>query len=89
MNRLVCQHLREPNPRLANVDQLIRDDVLLGMDAEQARQLLGPSHPDVRMFRDWDSHYYVRPRAYCVDSDWLVLRFGPDGKVTEVRIVND
>jgi hypothetical protein len=42
-------------------------------------------------FREWDLVYWLGPeRGYMsIDSEWMVLRLGKDGKVAECRIVRD
>jgi hypothetical protein len=46
---------------------------------------------DEGYFREWDFVYWLGPeRSYMgIDSEWLVVRLGRDGRVTEYRIVRD
>ena len=61
-----------------------------GMSKQEIVDLLGPGD-DTSYFSDWDAVYWLGPERsiLSIDSEWLVMRFGPDGKVIEHRIVSD
>lgn len=47
---------------------------------------------ETQYFQEWDLVYYLGPGRFgnaIGDSEWLVVRFGPDGKVSEYRVVHD
>ena len=72
-------------PRLCMVDDLMASGRLMGMSSNQVVELLGPPHDKSFPFGavDCDIHYYLGPeRGFIrIDSEWLFLKFGPDGKV--------
>ena len=76
--------------RLSMVDALVRTHRLEGMHRDEIVDLLGPP-PDSDYFREWDAVYWLGPeRGWIrIDSEWLVLRFGADDRVTEWAIVRD
>ncbi|HEY5618652.1 MAG TPA: hypothetical protein VIK60_11970 [Vicinamibacterales bacterium] len=76
--------------RLAMVDDLLARHELRGMSRESVTALLGP-RDDTPSFRDWDAAYWLGPERglFRIDSEWLVLRFGSDGRVQEYQIVRD
>ena len=76
--------------RLSMVDALVRTHRLNGMHRDEVIDLLGPP-PDTDYFRDWDAVYWLGPERGLmrIDSEWLVLKFGPDDRVTEWAIVRD
>ncbi len=47
--------------------------------------------PPPEYFRDWDMVYRLgMERGFIsIDSEWLVIRLGTNGRVTESRIVHD
>ncbi|NIJ21207.1 hypothetical protein FHS95_002910 [Sphingomonas naasensis] len=76
--------------RLTMVDQLVESGQLDGLIRPQVLELLGP--PDGGpYFRDWDFVYWLGPERgfMSIDSEWLVLRMGSDGRVSEYRVVRD
>lgn len=76
--------------RLAMVDDLLERHELRGMSREEITALLGP-RDDTPYFRDWDVVYWLGPERglFRIDSEWLVLRFGFDGRVQEYQVVRD
>jgi hypothetical protein len=42
-------------------------------------------------WNDWDAVYWLGPERglFGIDSEWLVLRIGPDGRVMEYRVMTD
>ena len=76
--------------RVRMVEWLVRSGTLDGLSRPQVLELLG--EPDGGpYFRDWDLVYWLGPERGLMgfDSEWLVLRFGPDGRVSEYRVVRD
>jgi hypothetical protein len=76
--------------RLEMADRLVGSGTLRGKSRRQVIELLGePS--DEGYFRKWDLVYWLGPeRSYMsIDSEWLVLRLGRDGRVFEYRIARD
>jgi hypothetical protein len=76
--------------RLRMVDPLLESGRLEGLTRPQVLELLGP--PDGgSYFRDWDFVYWLGPERgfISIDSEWLVLRLGSDGRVSEYRVVRD
>lgn len=76
--------------RLQMADRLIARHTLKGMTRDEVLWLLGQP-PSTDYFHDWDLVYWLgRERSYIsIDSEWLVLRFGTNGRVSEVQIVRD
>jgi hypothetical protein len=71
-------------------DRLVAQDTLWGMTrSDVVKQLGEPS--DEGYFRQRDLVYWLGPERgfMSIDSEWLVLRLGRDGRVTEFRIVRD
>jgi hypothetical protein len=79
-----------PPVRLHMVEWLIRSGRLDGLTRAQIAALLGPAS-DSGYFRDWDFVYWLGPERglFSIDSEWLVIRIGPDGRVADYRIVSD
>ncbi len=80
----------EQGVRLAMADRLVVRRTLIGKTRTEVVTLLGkPS--DEGYFRDWDLVYWLGPeRGYMsIDSEWLVVRIGPEDKAVECRIVRD
>lgn len=81
---------RGPYPRLELADELIATERLLGLDRVQVIELLGEPG-EHGYFQDYDLVYWLGPeRSYIsVDSEWLAVKLGADGKVTECQLVRD
>lgn len=80
----------EGNPRLAMVDSLILSGQLDQKTQEEVLTLLGPP-TDTSYFSDWDAVYWLGPeRGFLrLDSEWLVLRFDAEGRVSDYQLVRD
>ncbi|MEP6265634.1 MAG: hypothetical protein ABJ057_12820 [Erythrobacter sp.] len=78
------------NPRVAMVDSLIASGVLDRKTRSEVLDLLGPA-TDTNYFSDWDTVYWLgRERGFIrIDSEWLVLRFDEEGKISEYKLVRD
>ena len=84
------QWLAEPGERTKIVDDLLENDSLVGMTAEEVEQLLGaPSEETPFTGQDQYCYYLGEERGLIsVDSKWLVLSFA-DGVVTEATVTTD
>jgi len=71
-------------------DRLVGRHALQGKTRDEVISLLGDP-PPTDYFRDWDVVYLLGPERgfISIDSEWLVMRFGQDGRVTECQIVRD
>jgi outer membrane protein assembly factor BamE (lipoprotein component of BamABCDE complex) len=71
-------------------DRLVGRHTLQGKTRAEVISLLGDP-PPTDYFSDWDLVYLLGPERgfMSIDSEWLVVRFGQDGRVTECRIVRD
>src|SRR5262245_24472150 len=80
----------EKGVRLAMADSLVDRDGLIGKTRNEVLQMLGEQSPEP-YFAQWDLRYWLGPeRGFIgIDSEWLVLRFGADGRVIENSIVTD
>ena len=69
---------------------LIQSRRLVGMSRDQVVALLGPPPPTDK-FGDWDIVYWLGPDTTTIpmDSEWLVMRLGAGGQVSEARLVED
>jgi hypothetical protein len=76
--------------RLSMLDPLLWTHRLRGMSREQVLALLGPPDP-TGYFREWDYVYWLGDERglFRIDSEWLVLRFGKDDRVSEWAVVRD
>jgi hypothetical protein len=77
-------------PRLQMADDLVASRALRGLRRDAVVALLGPPTRTDK-WRNWDLVYWLgAERSYIsIDSEWLVLRAGPDGRVNEAKIVRD
>ena len=76
--------------RLTMVDDLLERGLLAGATRDSVARLLG--HADqTEYFNDWDRVYWLGPERGLIriDSEWLVIKFGADGRVSEARLVRD
>jgi hypothetical protein len=78
--------------RLPMADWLVFWGTLRGKTRSDVANLLGkPS--DTQQFPTWDVVYWLGPErgyfGFLIDSEWLVLRLGQDGRVIDSRIVRD
>ena len=76
--------------RLAMADRIVARRMLLGKSRAQVTAMLGEP-PETVYFPDWDLVYWLGPeRAFIsIDSEWLVVRFDSNERVSEYRIVHD
>jgi hypothetical protein len=89
--RIECNNLWPP--RLCMVDDLIASGRLKGLTSNQVVELLGPSHDKSFPFGavGCDVHYYLGPERglFRIDSEWLFVKFGKDGKVERYWLYRD
>lgn len=76
--------------RLTMVDDLLARHPLQGLSRDSVERLLGP-RDSTEYWHEWDLVYLLGPERGLIsmDSEWLVARLGPDGRVVEYRIVRD
>jgi outer membrane protein assembly factor BamE (lipoprotein component of BamABCDE complex) len=76
--------------RLEMADRLIADHQLDGLTKTEVLKLLGEP-PATSYFKDWDLVYWLgNERGFVsIDSEWLVIRFDANARVSEYRIVRD
>jgi hypothetical protein len=80
--------------RIRMVDDLLERHPLHGLGRDAILGLLGPDDKagiGRGYFSDYDLVYWLGPNRGFIgmDSEWLVIRFGPDGRVAEHRLVQD
>ena len=76
--------------RVEMVDSLIRSRRLDGLSKAQVMELLGQPSDD-GYFDEWDMVYRLGSERglFRIDSEWLVIRLGVQGRVSEYRIQRD
>ena len=76
--------------RLRMVDDLINTVPLVGLPKDRVTELLGEGDK-TNYWNNWDAVYWLGPERglFGIDSEWLVLRIGPDGRVMEYRVMTD
>jgi hypothetical protein len=81
---------RKPYPRLQMADDILRRKLLDGLTADSLVTLLGP-RPKTSYFTDWDYVYWLGPERgfISIDSEWLVIDLGADGRVNRTTVVTD
>jgi len=78
------------NRRHRMADWLVLTDSLIGKTRPQIIVQLGEPAP-TDYFRDWSLVYNLGPERgfMSIDSEWLLVRIGNDGRVAEARIARD
>lgn len=78
------------NRRHRMADWLVLTHSLIGKTRAQIVAELGEP-PPTDYFRDWSLVYNLGPERgfMSIDSEWLVVRIGEDGRVAEARIARD
>jgi hypothetical protein len=71
-------------------DDLVGSKQLLGLTRQEVVDRLGEP-PKTNYFQKFDLVYYLGPERgfISMDSEWLVLKLGPDGRVERAAIVRD
>jgi hypothetical protein len=73
------------NPRKGMVEDLLRQHIKTGLTEGEVRQLLGD--PDHQYSEGLAYHYYIGALSRgWGDYDYLILEFGSDGRVGNVRV---
>jgi hypothetical protein len=77
--------------RLEMVDDLLRRHELRGLARDSVLRLLGPGDGDKGPSERSDLVYWLGPERGLIriDSERLIISFGPDGRVSETRLVRD
>ncbi len=72
------------------IDDPLMTMPLVGLSRDRTHELLGTGD-EGGSWRNWDEVYLLGPErgAFRLDSERLVLRFGPDGRVVDYRIMTD
>ena len=78
------------NGRSRMVDRLLARRSLRGKTKNEVLALLGIPRA-TEYFRDWDLVYWLgSERGFIsIDSEWLVLKFNSEGRVSDAKIVTD
>jgi len=76
--------------RLRMADDLVENKKMIGLTRQEVVARLGEP-PKTEYFKNFDLVYYLGPeRGFMgIDSEWLVVKFGPDGRVERAEIAND
>jgi len=72
------------------IDSLLRSRRLDKRSPFEVVALLG-TPPRTGYFREWDLAYRLGPErgVFRIDSEWLVIRLGSEGRVSDYRVVRD
>lgn len=75
--------------RLTMVDDLLERHTFRGVTRDSVETVLGPGERS--RFPEWDFAYYLGPERGLIriDSETLVFKLAPDGRVADYRIVRD
>lgn len=71
-------------------DDLVKKRKLIGLSRPEVVALLGePSKTEY--FKEFDLVYYLGPERgfISIDSEWLVLKLGHDGRVEVAKVAHD
>ena len=76
--------------RLRMADDLVNRQTLVGLTRQEVVALLGEP-PKTEYFKEFDLVYYLGPERgfMSIDSEWLVLKLGPEGRVKRAAIARD
>ena len=76
--------------RLRMADDLVDNKKLIGLTRQEVVARLGVA-PKTEYFKEFDMVYYLGPERgfMSIDSEWLVLKLGPDGRVVRATIARD
>jgi hypothetical protein len=71
-------------------DDLVNSKKLNGLTRQEVLTLLGEP-PKTEYFKEYELVYYLGPeRGFMrIDSEWLVLKFGTDGRISRAVIARD
>ncbi len=87
---LWCNSRTPASVRLRMADDLVDNKKLFGLTRQEVVALLGEP-PKTEYFKEFDLVYYLGPERgfMSIDSEWLVLKLGPDGRVKRATVVRD
>jgi hypothetical protein len=76
--------------RLRMADDLVESKKLIGLTRQEVVSRLGEP-PKTEYFKNFDLVYYLGPERgfISIDSEWLVVKFSPDGRVERAAIAKD
>jgi hypothetical protein len=76
--------------RLRMADDLVDNKKLIGLTRQEVVACLGEP-PKTEYFKKFDLVYYLGPERgfISIDSEWLVLKLGPDCRVERAAIARD
>jgi len=76
--------------RLRMADDLVDNEKLIGLMRQEVVARLGEP-PKTEYFKEFDLVYYLGPERgfMSIDSEWLVMKLGPDGRVVRATIARD
>jgi hypothetical protein len=76
--------------RLRMADDLVDNKKLIGLTRQEVVVRLGEP-PKTEYFKEFDLVYYLGPERgfISIDSEWLVLKLGPEGRVKRATIARD
>lgn len=76
--------------RLRMADDLVSNKKLIGLARQEVVARLGEP-PKTEYFKEFDLVYYLGPERgfISIDSEWLLLNLGPDGRVQRATIARD
>jgi hypothetical protein len=76
--------------RLRMADDLVNSQKLVGLTRQEVVALLGEP-PKTEYFKEFDLVYYLGPERgfMSIDSEWLVLKLGIEGRVKRATIAHD
>lgn len=77
--------------RIQMVESLRWSGRLDGLTRSEVVALLGPPNDDGYSTHDWEMVYWLGPERslMSIDSEWLVIRLGKDGRVSEYTLARD
>ena len=76
--------------RLRMAEDLVDNKKMVGLTRQEVVAQLGEP-PKTEYFKNFDLVYYLGPERgfVSVDSEWLVMKLGQDGRVTRAIIARD
>jgi hypothetical protein len=89
-DKAVWQDEKQESARLEMADRIVARRMLDGKTRVEVLSMLGEP-PKTGYFSDWNLVYWLgAERGFVsIDSEWLVVRFDADERVSEYRIVRD
>jgi hypothetical protein len=81
----VLEHNRDP---AVIARRMVDNGGLIGLTERDVSSIFGPP-VSTNKFPEWHAAFIVGKLGLGVDDLWLLLRYGPDGKVTEASVKAD